>query len=601
MIGNNIVELLQYPFDTATIIKNKRKLKKILKNSDCSSKINIKVAILGGSTTSEIKDILELFLLKNDIEPNFYESDYNRYFEEVMFSDKLRKFNPDIIYIHTNIRNIKNGPSPQDTKYDIDVKLQKEYSLFEDIWMKINEDFNCIIIQNNFELPNTRIYGNSDSAVDIGMTNFIHKLNQKLINYKNNNENFIINDINYLSSSIGLQNWYDNNIWFLYKYAMSFEGIVILSHSLSNIIKSIYGKSKKCLVLDLDNTLWGGVIGDDGIDDINLGRETPIGEAYIDFQLYIEKLYKRGVMLAICSKNDFNVAMEGLSHPDMILSKESFMSMKINWNEKYKNILEISDDLNINIDSMVFIDDNEYERYMITKQLVDVEVPMIGNDITKYIDYIDKNGYFECITLSKEDIYRNDYYKYNKQREDEKRKFIDYNDFLSSLDMFAEIDFFKSIYLDRIYQLINKTNQFNLTTKRYKFIDVEKMYNDSKRINLYCRLRDKFGDNGLISVISGRIENECEVHIELWVMSCRVFNRNIEKILFLQFIKLCKDKKINSIFGYYNKSDKNIIVENHYDNLGFNIVYMDDFHKKYKLDIDTFRDETDYYIKLGEY
>lgn len=593
------MELLEYPLDINQILRKKKGIKKKLIEED-KEFINKKIAILGGSTTSEIKNILELFLLESGIKADFYESDYNKYFEEIMFSKELREFNPDIIYIHTTMKNLKNMPDVNNSQQDVDKKIQDEYSQWESMWEVLKEGLGCIVIQNNFEYPKNRNLGNLDGTTYYGITKYISQLNLRMCKYQEQNKNFIINDINYLSASIGLDKWYDSTLWYSYKYAMSYEGICNLSKSLSNIIKSIYGKSKKCLVLDLDNTLWGGVVGDDGVDSLKIGKETAIGEAYLEFQKYISELRKRGITLAIASKNEENIARLGLQHPQMYLKESDFTSIKANWEPKYINIYNISKEINIGLDSLVFIDDNPSEREIVKSQTPQVEVPNIGENIISYIDYIDKNGYFEIVGISKEDVQRNDYYQSNILREKSSSKFNNYDEFLSSLNMVGEIQFFKTIYLERIAQLTNKTNQFNLTTKRYTLQEIENINKSDEFIKLYCRLKDKFGDNGLISVIIGKIEKKT-LHIDLWLMSCRVLKRDVEKAMFDKLIDACKEKEIVEIHGYYYKTQKNSIVENHYAQLGFENINKSEYSSEWQLHVKSVENKLNKFIEDREY
>ena len=329
----------------------------------------------------------------------------------------------------------------------------------------------------------------------------INQLNLEFAKSAREITNLHINDINYLSSYVGLKNWLDKSLWYQAKYALSFDAIPDLAFDLSKIINSIFGRTKKCLILDLDNTCWGGVIGDDGLDAIHIGTETALAESYTSFQKYTKELKDRGITLAVCSKNDLQNAKEGFEHPDSILKLNDFTSFKANWEPKHQNILDIAKEINIGIDSLVFIDDNPVERDLVTSQISSISVPDVGSDVIDFIDYIDRNGYFEPITLSSDDINRNQYYEDNKKRTNERAVFKSYNEFLSSLEMTAEIKPFSSVYLDRIVQLTNKTNQFNLTTKRYTAGEIDNIANSDKYIKLYGKLSDKYGDNGLSSCI----------------------------------------------------------------------------------------------------
>ena len=557
---------LEFPLNVKYILRKKKYIKREL--SKQNNLIQKNIAILGGSSTSEIANILEIFLLKNGIKPIFYQSEYNKYYEDALFSNKeLDKFNPDIIYIHTTNKNIFKYPEINDTLKEVNNLLNDEIQKYQSIWKSL-EKFECAIIQNNFDNIENRVLGNLDCSDIHGKTYFINKLNDSFALHSREIKHLYINDINYLSSYIGIKFWFDKSLWHQAKYALSFDSIPELAFNISKIISSILGMAKKCLVLDLDNTCWGGVIGDDGINGIKIGSETAISESYTSFQKFIKELHNRGITLAVCSKNELENAKEGFSHPETILTINDFASFKANWDPKYLNILEIASEINIGLDSLVFIDDNPVERDIVFSQTQSVSVPDIGNNITDYINHIDRNGYFEPISLSNDDLKRKQYYKDNKKRLSDKVKFESYQDFLESLNMSAEIKSFSPIYLDRITQLINKTNQFNLTTKRYTAGEIEKVFNSTKHIKIYGKLNDKYGENGVISIIVGSIKsNQC--HVDLWLMSCRVLKRDMEFAMLDALVKKSKENKITEIIGYYFQTPKNIMVSNLYEKFGF--------------------------------
>jgi len=578
---------LSYPLDTTNILRKKKSIKKQLDKKWLEKK---NIAILGGSTTSEIKNILELFLLDSGIKPNFYESEYNKYYEDAVFkNEELSLFNPDIIYIHTTNKNIIQYPKTTDSEDQIERLLVAEVDKYKSIWSALFT-YDCSIIQNNFDLPINRSLGNLDCYDIHGATYFINQLNIEFANSARKTNNLYINDINYLSSYLGLVNWFDKSLWYQAKYALSFKAIPELAFNLSKIINSIFGTTKKCLVLDLDNTCWGGIIGDDGINNISIGTETPISEAFTSFQKYVKELKQRGISLAVCSKNELNNAKEGFEHPDSMLSFEDFISFKANWSPKDQNIIEIAKEININIDSLVFIDDNPAERAIVSSQTPTVSVPDVGNDIVNYIDYIDKNGYFEPISLSSDDLNRNTFYKDNQIRLQGQSTFKSYNEFLTSLNMKAEIKSFSSIYLNRITQLINKTNQFNLTTKRYTSGEVESIFSNSNYIKLYGKLTDNYGDNGLISIIIAKIkDNKC--HVDLWLMSCRVLKRDMEFAMLDELILQCKKRGITDIIGYFIKSAKNNMVADLYERCGFILSETNSIGTVWELNIEKFENK----------
>lgn len=594
-------ESLDYPIDSNLVLRKKRSLKrnllKIIDSNNKTTKIN--VAIMGGSTTAEIKDILDLFLLKMGIKASFYESNYNKYYEEVLFNnDKLENFKPDIFIIHTSFVNYcAKELSSIKTTEELDRVTEDEVRNLCAIWDKIKDKYNCPIIQNNSEMPLENTFGNLSVMHLNGVVNFVTKFNSKLISQIKIRNSIYIHDINKLSSDIGLKNWHDKLFWHSYKYALSYNVIPNYAHSLSKIIGAIFGKSKKCLILDLDNTLWGGVIGDDGLNGIQIGKETPLGESYSEFQSYIKELKSRGVLLAVCSKNDRDIAVEGFNHPDSILKVDDFVSFFTNWMPKNNNILAIAKEINIGLDSIVFIDDNPAERALVRSELPSVEVPEVGEDIAKFIEILDGGKYFEPISLSDEDLKRTEYYKDNITRVKAKDNFSNYGAYLESLEMSAQISSFQAIYLDRITQLINKTNQFNLTSRRYSFDELKKISKSKGYISIFGKLEDKFGDNGIVSVIIGNVSNH-NLDIDLWIMSCRVFKREMEFAMFDKLVDISLKHKVKTITGTYIKSDRNSIVKQLYPELGFELIHKEEQKNIWNLNVNSKYKKKNKYVSI---
>ena len=565
------------------ILRNKRLIKRsfLASNPKC---IYLKIAVLGGSTTSEITNILELFLLENGIKPVFYESEYNQYYNDSVFpNQKLLDFKPQIVFLHTTNVNIDNYPTSQDTQEEVDQKIILEKNKFISIWKSLENTFKPIIIQNNFDYLPYRIMGNKDSYDYRGKNNFIIKINSFISEYASAHKNFYINDINYLSAKYGLDRWHSLKHWVMYKYCCDFEAIPEISFNVANIIKSIYGKNKKGIVLDLDNTLWGGVIGDDGVEGIELGPETPIGQSYYFFQNYLKDLKDIGIILNINSKNEYGNAIKGLNHPNSVLTPDQFISIKANWEPKNVNFINIAKELNLLPESLVFIDDNPAERNIVKEYIPNIEAPDIDT-VDEYIKVIDKMGYFEVTNLSNDDLKRNEMYKANLEREKEIQSFNSYDDYLKSLDMKAVIRPFESIYFSRIAQLSNKSNQFNLTTKRYTEEEISKVSSDCNKITLYGKLIDKFGDNGIVSLVIGDIREE-ELHIELWLMSCRVLKRNMEFAMMDEVISFAKKKGIKKIIGYYYPTSKNSMVKDFYGQFGFSKTSENDYETIWELNV----------------
>lgn len=558
---------IQYPLDAGYLLRKKKSIRRtLLQGGDFLKK---RIAVLGGSTTAEVKDLMELLLLRDRIQPVFYESEYNRYYEELIFPNPvLDDFAPEIIYLHTSSVNLKTLPSVHENHESIEAHLAGEMSSYQAMWDEISRKYNCPIIQNNFELPHFRGLGNLDAYDIHGRCRFITELNARFAEEARQRKNLHINDINYLAAWFGLERWYDKAFWYSYKYAMNCDALPLVADSVASIIKAIFGKTKKCLVLDLDNTLWGGVIGDDGPSGIKIGKETAEAEAYTDFQGYIKGLKERGVILAVCSKNDPANAKEGFAHPDSVLNLDDFSVFLANWDPKHENIRAISAALNIGMDSLVFIDDNPVEREIVRVQAPEVAVPEMGSHIGDYINVLDKTGYFETVSLSADDLMRTNFYAANNLRLNLQSTYANYDQFLKSLEMKAEIKPFTPLYLDRITQLINKTNQFNLTTRRYTKAEVEHALQSDRYITLYGRLTDKFGDNGLVSVMIGEIR-DADLHLDLWLMSCRVLKRGLEEAMFNSLMAVSQLKNINTIYGYFYPTAKNGMVSGLFEQMGF--------------------------------
>lgn len=592
--------ILNYPLNVKEILKSKLALKRHLLSKHPVLKKNI--AILGGSTTAEIKNILELFLLKEGIAAKFYESDYNKYFEDVIFENpRLKEFQPDLIWIHTTVKNISSWPHVKGSSQDAEMCLEAEIGKYRQIWAKAKSAFNCPIIQNNFDYLPIRPMGNLDAYHYSGKARFVNELNRAITGYAQDNKNVFINDIHYLSSSMGLKRWFDPVLWYSYKYAVSYEAIPILAHNLSRIICGIFGKSNKCLILDLDNTLWGGVVGDDGVQNLKIGKETAVAEAYTGFQEYVKDLRDRGVVVAVCSKNDEANAKEAFTHPDMILKLEDISSFKANWDMKSLNIKKIAEELALGLDSFVFVDDNPVEREIVREHLPAVKVPEVGSDIAQFIDILDSGQFFEPVTLSDEDLDRTELYRQNQIRSDLEAQIGNYNDFLRSLDMYAEILPFSDIYMDRIAQLINKTNQFNLTTLRLTQTEVHTMAGQKDRfITLYGRLKDKFGDNGLVSIMIGEIKDKT-LDVILWLMSCRVLRRGMEQAMFDELVRRAQASNIHKFRASYLKTNKNSMVAELLPTFGFDLVNKNENgDSSWQLEIKQAHVQTNQFIKVNE-
>lgn len=569
---------LEYPFDAGYLLKKSKRIKRTLLEQTAADGTPViflkkRIAVLGGSTTHDIIRMLELFLLNYGIEPEFYESEYAQYWQDAMFdNEELVQFHPDLIYIHTTGRNITFFPDMEDSLQGIEDKLEAQMNHFRAMWEKLENTYHCPVIQNNFEFPFYRILGNRDGYDPHGKTAFIQRLNMEFARYAAQHEHFYIYDIQYESAAFGLDRWTDPSYWHMYKYAMSMQAIPDFAFHLSHIIKAVFGKNKKAFVLDLDNTLWGGIVGDDGPENLEIGQETSMGQVYQEFQGYLKEHKKIGVLLNVDSKNEEENALAGLKHPEGILKPEDFIVIKANWLPKSQNLTEIASELNIGRDALVFVDDNPAEREIIRQHVPETAVPEMtdGDQVNpdQFIRILDKNAYFEVVTLSEDDKHRNEMYKANAMRKEQEESFGNYSDFLKSLEMEAVIRGFEPVYYSRIAQLTNKSNQFNLTTKRMTQAEVEQMAQDPGYITLYGKLKDKFGDNGVVSLVIGK-KNGDTLELILWLMSCRVLKRDMEQAMLDTLVLQSRESGIRKLHGYYYKTAKNAMVKDFYGAMGF--------------------------------
>ena len=508
----------------------------------------VRVALLSGSTVGEIENILRLYLLAYGIKPEFFVGQFDRYYEEAVFGDAgLVAFAPEIVYIHTSSRNL--GIPPSDEVYE---KL-------EQVWDKLG----MTVIQNNFEMPPYRVMGNRDCSG--GGLWQVAALNRRIAEYANAHSRFYINDIHYLSAWFGLERWFDDAGWYMYKYAMSLEALPLLCGNIAKIIKSLLGKNRKALAVDLDNTLWGGVVGDDGAAALEQTPDTPKGMAFSDFQKYLKAVSALGIPLNVVSKNSGEAALSGLE--GALLKREDFLCFCANWDNKDENIRKIARELNIGTDAVVFVDDNPAERDLVRRFVPDAAAPEFGAP-ESYIRALDRMGYFEVTALSEDDQKRVEYYKTGQERKSAEGNFADYTEYLLSLDMKACFEPVNAGNLQRAAQLINKTNQFNLTARRFLETEVAAMAADPDTVTVCGRLSDKYGDNGLVTVLTAGLSGDI-AEIGLWVMSCRVFKRGLEYAALYHLLRLLKARGVKTVRGVYLPTEKNKYVENLYQSLGF--------------------------------
>lgn len=553
--------------------------------SPAKGKSRIKLAILGGFTTHQLRGLIELYLFAAGISVDVYESDYGVFRQEILDpSSALYEFAPSVVFLATHWRNIGHLPALSDSPEEVGELLEAEYRDWSLLWQTVHDRLGSQILQNNFDTPPWRTLGNYEMRHAGALARFIAELNGLLMERA---PSFVtIHDVDAIASNAGRRAWGDERFFLHAKMPCAPEFLVDYSHSVTSLLTAQRGLSRKCLVLDLDNTLWGGVIGDDGIGGIRIGEGDAEGEAFLSFQRYVKGLRLRGVILAVCSKNNEQTAREVFEqHPDMILKLDDISCFVANWTDKATNLRNIANQLNIGLDALVFVDDNPAERSIIRQMVPEVAVPEVSGDPIDFVVALERHRYFQVATLGAEDFKRTEYYRANAQRAEIEAAASGLDDFLRSLDMTSVIGPIQATTLERSSQLINKSNQFNLTTRRRNVAEVEALTRSPDWVTTTVTLTDRFGDNGLISVVLGHVQQDV-LEIDTWVMSCRVLKRGVERFMRNYLCEAARDRGLKSIRGEYIPTARNDLVHNHYAALGFEkVAVKPDGHTTWQLSL----------------
>lgn len=436
--------------------------------------------------------------------------------------------------------------------------------------------------------PVEPLFGSLDAVQSGSVYAMIVEFNAKLVDMAAA-KRIVLVDLARVAAWVGGDAWHDSGKWYAAKLAVNPDMVPLVADIIARSIAALRGMTRKALVLDLDNTCWGGVIGDDGVDGIAIGQGSPSGEAFLAIQQYALFLRQRGIVLAVCSKNDHAVALTPFNeHPDMLLREKHFSAFVANWGDKATNLRAIAAALNIGLDALVFLDDNPVERGQVRRELPMVAVPELPVDPASYPRLLAAAGYFEAVAFATEDLLRADQYSANAER----AKFVGSSDvegYLLSLDMVADFRRFDAVNRARIAQLINKSNQFNLTTRRYTEKEVALMELDDSIITLQIRLVDRFGDNGMVCVVVLRPVQASEWAIDTWLMSCRVLGRRLEELTLAQVVTAVRLRGGTTLVGHYRQTAKNAMVADHYAKHGFERVALAaDGSSTWRLDLDAY-------------
>jgi len=531
----------------------------------------LRLAVLGGATTEMLVEPLRLALAARGIAAEIFAAAYNQFIPEMLDpASETVRFRPQAAVVVNTPHNIAEWPAAEASAEEAGALAQRVCGQFLEPCRLLHERTGCEIALNNFHPFPARPAGNLGAKLPGDPDNFIRRLNTTL---GDRAPAYVhLNDVASMAQRRGLDRWLDLRYWYAAKQPVSYECAPEYVRNTAALLGALFGRSKKCLVLDLDNTLWGGVIGDDGLEGIELGEGSPAGEAFKAFQLYVRALRERGVLLAVCSKNDEgNAGLPFERHPEMALRRDDFAAFKANWQPKSQNLEAIAAELNIGLDSLVFVDDNPAEREQVRQALPEVAVPEMTDEPADYPAILDNARYFEAATLTADDRRRTETYRQRQAASELRAGAADLTEYLKSLEMIATVAPIGDASIERATQLINKSNQFNLTTRRLTLSEVRAIAADPGRITRTVRLRDRFGDHGLISVLIAKVERGAVV-VEDWLMSCRALNRGVERLLLNELIGAVRETGAQQIVGVYLPTAKNGLVKNHYRDLGFECV-----------------------------
>lgn len=534
----------------------------------------VRLAIVGGSSLRPLADLIEHFVAVVGtvaVAVELWLGDFDNYMAEIMDEEsELYAFSPDVVFLLPSDRRCRSMGSWTDSYDAQKAEADRNADDLLELCRTIHERSGAEVVLGNFRLPGSFDPGpirSSNLASDYA---FKKEVNTTL--GRRAGAFVQICDVEFLANRLGTLAAEDERGWFESKQPCSKELMVLVAREVAQAIHALHNPPKKVAILDLDNTLWGGVIGDDGLEGIELGTTSPRGEAFRAFQQYLLSLTKRGVLLAVCSKNDHDKAVEPFEkHPEMVIRLADIACFKANWEPKSENIRLIAQELNLGLDSFVFLDDNPAEIEIVRQFVPQVTGVGLGDDPSTFVQTVQESRLFEVRWITKEDVQRAGQYRQEAQRRELQGTATDMDAYLASLEMVADVQRFSPADAPRISQLINKSNQFNLTTVRRSEAEIHELIGDPSKAGFTVRLSDRFGDHGLIAIVVGAIEEET-FRIDTWLMSCRVLKRQVEDLVLNEIFRLACEAGCTQVLGVYRPTAKNEMVREHYPRFGFRLL-----------------------------
>jgi FkbH-like protein len=564
-------------------MKTFKELKQNLKK-DTSNLDKIKVAVVGDTATQFLATAIKGYGIEIGYDINLFEAEYNQVERQFMDpTSDLYQFNADYIVVFQS--------SHKWNEHYALLNSEQQSTLATDRLDFVNficQQTKARILYLNYPEIDESVFGSYANKVTTSFIYQLRKFNYELMNLSIQNQNLFICDISSLYAKYGRDFMFDPTIYTSTEMILSVDGVPLVAKRIIDIVSALQGKFKKCLILDLDNTVWGGVIGDDGLERIQLGHGLGIGKVFTEFQMWVKKLKNRGIIICVCSKNDEEKAKEPFEkHPDMILHLDDIAVFMANWENKVNNIRSIQKILNIGFDSMVFIDDNPFERNIVRENIEGITVPELPEDPAEYLEFLYSINLFETAAYSNADKDRTKQYQVEAKRILLSKSFTNEADFLKSLNMVSVVEGFTKFNAPRVAQLSQRSNQFNLRTIRYTDAEIADIAENSDVIDLSFTLEDKFGDNGLICVIIMKPKSKDTLFIDTWFMSCRVLKRGMENFTLNTMVAKAKVAGYRYIEGEYIPTQKNAMVKDHYKNLGFEKI--NETH--YRLNLESYQNK----------
>ena len=575
-------------------MKSLNQLKRNLK-SDLTGLTTIKLALVGDTATQLLATAIRGMGAERGYNINLYEADYNQVERQMLDpTSELYQFDADFVVIFQSTHKLGEHHSLLTTEQQAtlaDERISFLISVCENPALAGKK----IIYFNYPEIEDT-VFGSYANKVESSFTYQVRKLNYELMRLSQQYQNLFICDIAALQNKLGRDMMFAANVYTSTEMILSMDALPYMASRVMDIVCAVKGQFKKCLILDLDNTVWGGVIGDDGMEGIQLGHGLGIGKAFTEFQMWVKKLKQRGIIICVASKNNEETAKEPFEkHPDMVLKLDDIAVFQANWDTKVDNIRTIQQILNIGFDSMVFLDDNPFERNIVRENIKGITVPELPEDPAEYLEYLYSLNLFETASYSSLDKDRTKQYQVEAQRVSLSKTFTNEADFLKSLNMVSVVSGFTKFNTPRVAQLSQRSNQFNLRTVRYTDADIEALANDPNVIDLSFTLEDKFGDNGLIAVVIMKPQDKETLFVDTWFMSCRVLKRGMENFTLNTMVEKAKAAGYKKIIGEYLPTPKNGMVAEHYPQLGF-IPIEGGETAQWMLDVVNYKDRESYIV-----